>query len=340
MIYVIGLWTFLRAVLFGSAAVAIENLALRHQLLVLQRSVGRPRLARWDRILWVWLSRVWVGWRSSLAIVQPATVLAWHRQSFQLYWRWKSRPNPVGRPKLDAEIRDLIRRMAKENPTWGRRRIRAELALLGYEVAELTVVKYMHRMSPRPSPTWRAFLATHARDIVAVDFFLVPTLTFRLLFVFVVLRHDRRELLHLNVTDHPSAVWTAQQIIEAFPEETAPRYLLRDRDAIYGDEFARRVEGMGIREVLTAPRAPWQNPFTERVIGSIRRECLDHFLILNDAHLRRLLRAYVAYYNGSRPHQALENNSPIPRNVQPPSRGRIRAVPEVGGLHHRYQRVA
>ena len=340
MIYVIGLWTFLRAVLFGSAAVAIENLALRHQLLVLQRSVGRPRLARWDRILWVWLSCVWVGWRSSLAIVQPATVLAWHRQSFQLSWRWKSRPNPVGRPKRDAEIRDLIRRMAKENPTWGRRRIRAELALLGYEVAELTVAKYMHRMSPRPSPTWRAFLATHARDFVAVDFFLVPTLTFRLLFVFVGLRHDRRELLHLNVTDHPSAVWTAQQIIEAFPEETAPRYLLRDRDAIYGDEFARRVEGIGIREVLTAPRAPWQNPFAERVIGSIRRECLDHFLILNDAHLRRLLRAYVAYYNGSRPHQALENNSPIPRNVQPPSRGRIRALPEVGGLHHRYQRVA
>jgi putative transposase len=340
MIYVIGLWTFLRAGLFGSAAVAIENLALRHQLLVLQRSVGRPRRARWDRILWVWLSRVWVGWRSSLAIVQPATVLAWHRRSFQLYWRWKSRPHLVGRPKLDAEIRDLIRRMAKENPTWGRRRIRAELALLGYEVVELTVAKYMHRMSPRPSPTWRACLATHARDIVAVDFFLVPTLTFRLLFVFVVLRHDRRELLHLNVTDHPSAVWTAQQIIEAFPEETAPRYLLRDRDAIYGDEFARRVEGMGIREVLTAPRAPWQNPLVERVIGSIRRECLDHFLILGEAHLHRLLRRYGAYYNTTRPHQSLDNNSPQPRAIEPPPCGRIIAMPQVGGLHHRYQRAA
>ena len=151
--------------------------------------------------------------------MQPATVLAWHRQGFQLYWRWKSRPNPVGRPRLDAELRHLIRRMARENPTWGRRRIRAELALLGYEVAELTVAKYMHRTSPRPSPTWRAFLAAHARDIVAVDFFLVPTLTFRLLFVFVVLRHDRRELLHVNVTDHPTAVWTARQIIEAFPDE-------------------------------------------------------------------------------------------------------------------------
>jgi transposase InsO family protein len=165
------------------------------------------------------------------------------------------------------------------------RRIRAELALLDYEVAELTVAKYMHRTSPRPSPTWRAFLAAHARDIVAVDFFLVPTLTFRLLFAFVVLRHDRRELLHVSVTDHPSAVWTARQMIEAFPEETAPMYLLRDRDAIYGEAFTRCVHTMGIRQVITAPRAPWQNPFVERLIGSIRRECLDHFIILSEAHL-------------------------------------------------------
>jgi transposase InsO family protein len=165
--------------------------------------------------------------------------------------------------------------MARENPTWGRRRIRAELALLGYEVAELTVAKYMHRTSPRPSPTWRVFLTTHARDIVAIDFFLVPTLTFRLLFVFVMLRHERRELLHLNVTDHPTATWTARQIVEAFPDDSAPRFLLRDRDAVYGEEFARRVKSMGIRGVLTAPRAPWQNPFVERVIGSIRRDCLE-----------------------------------------------------------------
>ena len=190
MIFVIGLWTFLRALVFGSATIALENPALRHQLLVLQRSVGRPRLARWDRILWVWLSRLWTGWRSSLIIVQPATVRAWHRQGFQLYWRWRSTANRVGRPRLDAEIRRLIRRMARENPTWGRRRIQAELALLGYEVAELTVAKYMHRTSPRPSPTWRAFLTAHARELVAIDFFVVPTLTFRLLFVFVVLRHQ------------------------------------------------------------------------------------------------------------------------------------------------------
>jgi transposase InsO family protein len=230
--------------------------------------------------------------------------------------------------------------MARENPTWGRRRIRAELALLGYAVADLTVAKYMHRTSPRPSPTWRMFLTAHARDIVAVDFFLVPTLTFRLLFVFVVLRHERRELLHINVTDHPSAVWTAQQIIEAFPDDSAPRFLLRDRDAIYGEAFARRVRRMGIREVRIAPHAPWQNPCVERVIGSIRRECLDHALILNEAHLRRLLHGYIGYYNTARPHQSLDHNSPQPREVHPPERGRVVSTPQVGGLHHLYQRAA
>jgi putative transposase len=340
MLFVIGLWTFVRALFFGSATVALENLALRHQLGVLQRSVRRPRLSRRDRILWVWLSRLWKSWRLSLMIVQPATVLAWHRQGFQLCWRWKSKRGVLGRPKLHAEIRRLIRRMGRENPTWGRRRIRAELALLGYQVAELTVAKYMLRVSPRPSPTWRGFLMAHTRDIVAVDFFLVPTLTFRLLFVFVVLRHDRRELVHLNVTDHPTAVWTARQIIEAFPDDSAPRFLLHDRDAIYGEEFTRRVKSMGIHEVLTAPRAPWQNPFVERVIGSIRRECLDHFVILNEAHLRRLLRGYIGYYNTARPHQSLDHNSPRPRDVQPPTLGPVVATPQVGGLHHLYERAA
>jgi putative transposase len=340
MILGIGLWTFLRALLFGSAVVALENLALRHQLAVLQRSVRRPRLSRWDRVLWVWLSWVCAGWRSHLVIVQPATVLVWHRQGFQLYWRWKSKAKPVGRPRLDTAIRQLIRRMAQENPTWGRRRIQAELALLGYTVAELTVAKYMQRTSPRPSPTWRTFLAIHARDLVAVDFFLVPTLTFRLLFVFVVLRHDRRELVHFNVTDHPTAGWTARQPLEVFPDDTAAKYLLRDRDGIYGQEFVRRIERMGIREVRIAPHAPWQNPFVERVTGSIRRECLDHFVILSEPNLRRLLHAYFAYYNTVRPHQALKQNSPRPREVQPPALGRVVGIPQVGGLHHHYQRAA
>jgi transposase InsO family protein len=245
----------------------------------------------------------------------------------------------MGRPSLDLELRTLIRRMARENPTWGRRRIQGELRCLGYELAELTVAKYMRRPSPRPSSTWRSFLASHARDIVAVDFFVVPTLTFRLLFGFLVLRHNRRELVRLNITDHPTAAWAAQQIVESFPEETAPKYLLPDRDASYGDVFVRRVKGLGMSEILIAPGAPWQNPFAERVIGSIRRECLDHVIVINERHLRRLLRSYLAYYNATRPHQALHNNSPYPRDMQTPTPGRIVVIPQVGRLHHRYQRA-
>ena len=203
MILVLGVSTFLRALLGRSTAVTFENIALRHQLMVLQRSIPRPRLRRQDRIFWLCLSRLWVNWRSSLLIVQPSTVIAWHRQGFRLYWRWKSRLGSPGRPPIDLEIRTLIRRMARDNPTWGRRRIQAELRFLGYEVAALTVAKYMPRASHHPSPTWRAFLAAHRHDIAAIDFFVVPTLTFRLLFGFVVLRHDRRELIHIGVTDQP-----------------------------------------------------------------------------------------------------------------------------------------
>jgi putative transposase len=223
MTLVLGVWAFLRALLVNSAAVALENVALRHQVSVLQRSVRRPRFRRRDRIFWLWLARLWAGWRASLVIVQPATVLAWHRQGFQLYWRWKSRRRSVGRPPLDLELRTLIRRMARENPTWGRRRIQAELRFLGYEVAELTVAKYMRRPSPRPSSTWRAFLEAHIGEIVAIDFFVVPTLTFQLLFGFLILRHHRRELVHVTATDHPTAAWAAHQLVESFPEETAPK---------------------------------------------------------------------------------------------------------------------
>jgi putative transposase len=292
------LGAFVRALLVNSAAVSPENVALRYQLAVLQRSVGRRR----DRLFWVGLAPLWAGWRASLFIVQPSTVLSWHRQGFQLYWRWKFRGRSAGRPPLDLELRTLIRRMARENPTWGRRRIQAELRFLGYELAELTVAKYMQRPSPRSSPTWRTFLEAHLRDVVAVDFFVVPTLTFRLLFGFLILRHHRRELVHVNVTNHPTAAWTAHQLVESFPEETAPKYLLRDRDAIYGDVFVRRVKGLGMTELLIAPRAPWQNPFAERVIGSIRRECLDHVIVFNERHHRRLLRSYLACADsGSRP---------------------------------------
>ena len=224
MILMLGAWTFLRALLGSSAAVSLENVALRHQLAVLQRSVRRPRIRCRDRIFWLWLARLWAGWRDSLLIVRPATVLAWHRKGFRLYWRWKSRPRLPGRPLINLELRRLIRRMARENPTWGRRRIQAELRFLGYEVAELTVAKYMRRPSPRPSSTWRTFLGAHIGEIVAIDFFVVPTLTFHLLFGFLILRHARRELIQINVTEHPTAAWTPSR--SWTPSRTTPPRLI------------------------------------------------------------------------------------------------------------------
>ncbi len=329
----------LRLLLQSRAALAAENLALRQQVAVLQRSLKRPRLHRRDRIFWVWLSRLWRGWRSSLLVVQPETVLRWHREGFRLYWRWKSRKR-CGRPKLDAEIRVLIRRMSRDNPTWGRRRIRSELHWLGYEVGELTVAKYMVRGGKPPSQGWRVFLNNHAREIAAVDFFTVPTVNFRIFICFVVLRHRRRTVAHFNVTRHPTGRWTSQQIVEAFPYDTASSFLLRDRDRIYGSSFANRVRRMGIEEVLTSPRLPWQNPFVERLIGSIRRECFDHVLVLNEAHLQRVLSEYFAYYHDSRPHQSLDGSARRPREIEPASQGRIVAEPQAGGLHHCYRRAA
>ena len=242
---------YLRAMLIPKVRLAIENLALRQQVAVFKQSVKRPKLRPRDRVFWVWLSRLWPSWRAALIIVQPETVIRWHRQGFKLYWRWKSRKRKPGRPPIDREIRDLIRRMSRENPTWGAPRILSELLLLGHEVAEATVSKYMVRHRKPPSQIWRTFLANHVPDIAACDFFTVPTATFRVLYVFIVLRHDRRQVVHFNVTTNPGAEWTAQQVINAFPNEEAPRFLIRDRDGIYGDYFTKRVESMGIEEVPT-----------------------------------------------------------------------------------------
>lgn len=329
----------LRAFLLPRAALAAEILALRHQLGILQRSVRRPRLRQRDRILWAWLSQFWSGWRSCLMIVKPETVIRWHRQSFRLYWRWRSRKKP-GRPRIDAEIRQLIRQMSRENALWGAPRIQSELALLGYTVDESTVAKYMCRHRKPPSQTWRTFLENHVPDIAAIDFFVVPTVRFHVLYCFLVLRHDRRRVVHFNVTAHPTARWTAQQVVEAFPYDEAPRFLIRDHDSIYGVDFRKRIKHLGIEEVVIAPRSPWQNPFAERVIGSIRHECLDHLIVINEAHLIQILRDYFAYYHESRTHLSLERNAPLPREVEPPSQGRVIAIPQVGGLHHRYTRAA
>ncbi len=327
-------------ILFASRAkLAAENLALRQQLGVLGRSVKRPRLRKRDRIFWVWLSRLWPDWRASLVVVKPATVIAWHGKGFRLYWTWKSR-HRGGRPAVPREIRDLIRKMSRANPRWGAPRIHGELQKLGIELAQATVSKYMFRHRKPPSQNWKTFRDNHVGNLVSIDFFTVPTVTFRVLFVFVVLAHDRRRVIHFNVTQSPGARWTAQQIAEAFPWNTAPRYLLRDRDGINGHGFTSRVDHMGIEEVKTAPRSPWQSPYVERLIGTLRRDCVDHVVVINENHLRRILRDYLAYYHSCRTHLSLEKDSPVPRKVEPPDQGKIVEFPMVGGLHHRYSRLA
>jgi transposase InsO family protein len=231
--------------------------------------------------------------------------------------------------------------MSEANPLWGApSRIHEELQKLGLEISQATVSKYLVRHRRPPSQTWRTFLDNHLRSLVSVDFFTVPTVTFKVLFVFVVLAHHRRRVVHCHVTDAPTAAWTAQQLVEAFPWNTAPRYLLRDRDAVYGVVFSSRVQSLGVHEVKIAPRSPWQNPYVERLIGTLRRECLDHILVLNENHLRRLLRDYLLYYHHARTHLSLDKDSPEPRPVERPDRGRIVETPLVGGLHHRYSRLA
>ncbi len=323
------------------AALQAEILALRHQLLVLQRSRRgyKLRLSSADRVLWVWLSRLWTEWRSALIIVKPETVIAWQRQGFRLYWRWKSR-HSEGRPSVSREVRDLIRRMSLANPRWGAPCIHGELSKLGIQVSQATVAKYMDRHRKPPSQNWRTFLNNYMQTLVSADFFVVPTITFRLLFVFVILSHDRRRPIHFAATANPTSEWAARQLLEAFPWDSPPRYLLRDRDGIYGEKFHEAVTWLGIREVLTAPKSPWQNPYLERLIGSIRRECLDHVIVLNGTGLRRVLKSYFEYYERTRTHLSLEKDAPIPRMVQPPELGRVVELPEVGGLHHRYERRA
>ncbi len=294
------------AALRPRASLVVENLALRQQLAVLRRATPRPRLRPIDRAFWAVLSRAWSRWADTLMIVRPATVVAWHRRGFALFWAWKSRR--PGRPPLDAEIVVLIERMAGENPLWSRRRIASELAKLGHNVDKDTVAKYMPRPARRPrrppSTTWRAFVRAHLTGTVAIDFLTVPTATFNVLYVFFVLALDRRRLLHFNVTAHPHAAWTAQQIVEAVGGDTGLVRLIRDRDQIYGSVFNARVNHLGIRQLETAPRSPWQNGYAERFVGTLRREILDHVIVFGERHLLRLVRAHATYYNEDRPHMA------------------------------------
>jgi putative transposase len=324
----------------GHRAVALENLALRQQLAVLTRPRTRLSLRQRDRLFWILLAGAWREWRTALRIVQPDTVLRWHRHWLRRRWADRSKPVRPGRPRTDTAIRSLVEEMAAANPFWGAPRIHGELGKLGIAVSERTVSRLLPRRRRPPSQTWRAFLANHAAALVSMDFFTVATVTGRVLFVLVLLAHQRRRVVHVAITEHPTAAWTAQQIVEAFPDDTAPRWLLRDRDAIYGDAFHRRVIGMGIAEVVSAPSSPWQNPYVERLIGSVRRECLDHMIVLSHQHLRCVLARYLSYYHGARTHLSLEKDAPTPRRIQGPAEGRVVAFAEVGGLHHRYERRA
>jgi Integrase core domain len=320
------------------AVLELENLALRHQLHVLRRQLpGRPWLFAIDRLLWVWLYRLWPRCLEVMVLVKPATVIQWHRQGFRLFWRWHSRS---GRPSVDRAVRKLIRQMSSANPLWGAPRIHGELLKLGIEASQATVAKYMVRRRGAPSPTWRTFLRNHAEGIAAIDMFVVASASFRLLYVMIILAHDRRKILRTAVTDHPTAAWLSRHVTEAFPWDTAPRYMLRDRDGSYGAYFCNRVEAMGITEVITAPRSPWQNAYVERVIGSIRRECLDHCVIFNERHLRCIMSSYVDYYQRTRTHLSLDKDCPDSRPIMLRKIGRVVAIPKVGGLHHRYERLA
>jgi putative transposase len=291
-----------------------------------------------DRLLWVWLARTWTEWQSSLLLVRPGTVVGWHRCGFRLFWTWKSRRRS-GRPTLPSDVRVLIRTMSDANPLWGAPRIHGELRKLGFSVSQSTVAKYLVRRRRPPSQTWRTFLANHVGQVMAADFLVVPTVTYRLLFVLVILAHERRRVVHIAVTDHPTSAWTAQQLRNAFPDDTCPSYLLHDRDSAFAG-VATTIAAMEIQDVVTAPRSPWQDAYVERLIGSIRRECLDHVIVLSAAGLHRVLTAYVAYYMRSRTHLSLDKDSPTPRPVSPPTAGRIVAISEVNGLHHRYDRAA
>jgi transposase InsO family protein len=329
--FLVGLFT-------SRVAREAEIVFLRQQLLVATRSAPtRLRLRAADRLVFVWLYRLFPALLRAAIIFKPETLLRWHRSGFRLYWRWKSRRR-VGRPAIPAEVRDLVRTISRDNPLWGAPRIHGELLKLGIDIAQSTVAKYMIRHRGPPSQGWPTFLRNHAAQIAAIDLFVVPTIRFKLLYGLVILRLDRRLLIWTNVTAHPTAEWIARQITEAFPWDQAPRYLVRDRDTRFSAAFTRRLRVMGIRDRPITPRSPWQNGHVERLIGSIRRECLDHVVVLGERHLRRLLANYAAYYNTARTHLALDKDAPLNRPTQ--SVGRIASVTWLGGLHRQYVRIA
>ena len=329
----------LRVFVRSRSDTAVEVLALRQQLAVLKRKRPRPKLNRLDRFFWTTLRRFWSRWADVLVIVQPETVVGWHRAGFRLYWRWRSRPRG-GRPKIAEEIRALIRRLAEENADWGAPKIHGELQRLGFIVSERSVARYLRRIRRRgdPGKQWRTFLQNHREVIVALDFFTVPTVTFKLLYCFFIIEHGRRKILHFHVTRHPSADWIVQQLREAFVEAKPYRYVILDRDTTFDDSVITFLQATGFTVKRTSVRSPWQKGTAERWIGSCRRELLDHIIALNKRHLLRLLPDYVSYYHQDRIHDSLEKDAPQHRPVErkPVGSATVISLPRVGGLHQRY----
>ena len=323
----------------------MENLALRQQLGVLTQRHPQPRLAAPDRLFWVVLRRFWSGWKRSLLIVQPETVVRWHRAGFKLYWAWLSRHRiRAGRKCVSRELRELIFRMVAENPTWGAPRIHGELKMLGFDLSERTVLRWMRKAprNPEPAKRWAAFLRNHREAIAAMDFFTVPTLTFGVLYCFFVIAHDRRRVLYFNVTRHPTSAWVSQQLREAFPFDAAPRYLIHDRDAAFSAEVLATAKALGVKSIRTSFKSPWQNGVAERFVGNCRRDLLEHVIVLNEPHLKRLMTDYLRYYHDDRTHLGLEKQTPAGRErVEGTTVGtKVVSMPRLGGLHHRYDLAA
>jgi putative transposase len=326
----------------GRRSLLLENLALRQQLVALKRRHPRPSLGPFEKIFWVIARRVWSSWKHSLIIVTPETVVRWHRAGFCVYWRLISRVRrQVGRRPTPKEVRELIFRMVVENPTWGAPRIHGELRMLGFELCERTISRWMKRAprDPEPAKRWLAFLRNHREAIAAMDFFTVPTITFGVLYCFFVIGHDRRHILHLNVTKHPTSAWIIQQLREAFPFEAAHQYLIFDRDQKFGFEVIAAVKATRIVPKRTSFRSPWQNGIAERWVGSCRRDLLDHMVALNERHLKRLLSEYVRYRHEDRTHLGLEKGTPDGR-IRSIACGQVLSQLRLGGLHHRYDRAA
>ena len=324
-----------RSKLKSRARLEAENIVLRQQVIVLSRKAQtRLRLRNIDRLILVWMYRLFPSILNAITVIKPETVIRWHRRGFRAYWRWKSRRRG-GRPRIDREIRDLIRRMSKENPLWGAPRIHGELLMVGIEAAESTVARCMMRRQGPPSQGWKTFLRNHADGIASLDLFVVRTISFKLLYGLVILRHARRRLVSISVTSNPT--WIAGQVTDTFPWDEAPRHLIREREGAFGPAYTRRTHAMEIRDHPTAPRSPWQNGHVERLIGSIRQESLDHLVVFGETHLRVDLKAYVSYYNEVRTHLSLDKDDPDFRAIQ--KIGRIPAIPILGGLHHQYVRV-